>query len=208
MKKYKDFLKPLALTLLTNALLYFLIKLLPTTPHLITSRFNFPLIKEFVYIYNSWYPFLIITSFIIYKNDKTTWKKLIYTLIIGIILLDVTYILYPTIIERPLISVNNLTDLILDITYKLDTPALNCIPSAHCLFCFIFSYFICITKNLKLQHKITIILYFMLIILSTLLIKQHLLIDVITAFIYTLISMLITTCLYTKIDKKVSKIFS
>lgn len=208
MKKYKDFLKPIVLTLITNALLYFLIKLLPTTPHLITSRFNFPLIKEFVYIYNSWYPFLILISFVIYKNDKNTWKKLIYSLLIGIILINITYILYPTIIERPLINVNNFTDLILDITYKLDTPALNCVPSAHCLFCFIYCYFTCITKNLKPYYKIIIILYFMLIILSTLLINQHLLIDVITAFIYTLISMLITTNLYTKIDKKVSKIFS
>ncbi len=201
-KKYKDFIITLTLLLLTNAFLYFIIKFIPTMPHLMTTKLNFPLIKEFVYIYNSWYPFIIISSFIIYKNDKKNWKKLISTLFIGIILVDITYIIFPTIIERPLININSFTDLVLDITYKLDTPALNCMPSAHCLFCFILSFYTIKTKNLLTKHKLLIISYFMLITISTLLIKQHILIDVITAFIYTIISLLITQFTYTK---KVSK---
>lgn len=206
MKKYKCFLKTITIILLTNAFLYFIVKFLPTTPHLMTSKYNFPLIKEFVYIYNSWYPFIILSSFIIYKNDENTWKKLVYSLLIGIILTDLTYIIYPTIINRPLINVNGFTDLILDITYKLDTPALNCMPSAHCLICFTISYYIFKTKNLSFTSKLFIIIYFMLIVISTLLIKQHLIIDVITALIYCLLTLLITKHLSTKINKRVSVI--
>jgi len=206
LKKYKCFLKTITIILLTNAFLYFIVKFLPTTPHLMTSKYNFPLIKEFVYIYNSWYPFIILSSFIIYKNDENTWKKLVYSLLIGIILTDLTYIIYPTIINRPLINVNGFTDLILDITYKLDTPALNCMPSAHCLICFTISYYIFKTKNLSFTSKLFIIIYFMLIVISTLLIKQHLIIDVITALIYYLLTLLITKHLSTKINKRVSVI--
>lgn len=205
MKKYKDFYIPLLLVLLINATLYFLVKYIPTPPHPMSSKIDFPLIKQLVFIYNSWYPFIIITAFIIYKHNKEIYKKTIYTLTISIILTEITYIIYPTIILRPEITIKSFTDLVLHITYKLDTPAINCLPSTHCLFCFILTYFTLKTKELKTSYKILIILYLFLIVISTLLIKQHLLIDVITAFIYMIISVLITKYLYTKL--KASKFY-
>ena len=53
-------------------------------------------------------------------------------------------------------------------------------------------------EQLNIKTKTLILIYFLLIILSTLLVHQHLLIDVIFAFIYSVISLLITHYLFTR----------
>ncbi len=206
-KKYKEFLKPIIIVLLSQSIGYFLIKTFIHSYNIINPIIKFPLIKYFALIYNSWYPFVFIISFIIFKKDKELYKKLILTFIIGIILSLITFIIYPTIIIRPDIEIKNIIDLILNITYECDTPAVNCLPSIHCLFCFIEIYFITKTKNLKLCIKLPIIIYFILIVLSTLFIHQHILIDAIFSLIYTVISILIIKFLYLQINRALNFIF-
>lgn len=207
-KKNKEFFKSIGVVLISEALIYFLIKnFIHDYNNISTLGIEFPLIKEFIYIYNSWYPFVFITAFIGYRKDKELYKKLIFAMIIGIILSQLTFIIYPTIVIRPEIEVKNLTDYILYLTYYFDTPAVNCLPSVHCLLCFISMYYITINKNLKNKIKIPIIIYFILIVLSTFFTQQHLLIDAILAFIYTIISIIIVHIFYPKLKRALKFLF-
>lgn len=207
-KKYKEFIKSTLIVLVLEAFLYFIIKNFINSYNTVSSLgFEFPLIKEFVYIYNSWYPFIFLTSFIIYIKNKELYKKFILTMIIGILLSDLTFLIYPTIIVRPEIEIKGFTDLILYLTYYFDTPAVNCVPSVHCLFCFISIYYVTLNKKIKTKIKVPIITYLILIILSTLFIKQHLLIDVVVASTYTIISILLTNILYKKVKRALNLLF-
>ena len=207
-KKYKEFIKSTLIVLVLEAFLYFIIKNFINSCNTVSSLgFEFPLIKEFVYIYNSWYPFIFLASFIIYIKNKELYKKFILTMIIGILLSDLTFLIYPTIIVRPEIEIKGFTDLILYLTYYFDTPAVNCVPSVHCLFCFISIYYVTLNKKIKTKIKVPIITYLILIILSTLFIKQHLLIDVVVASIYTIISILLTNILYKKVKRALNLLF-
>ena len=206
--KNKEFIKSISIVLITEAFLYFIIKNFVNQYNLVNDfGITFPLIKEFVYIYNSWYPFVFFTSYLIYIKDKEDYKKFVYVMVIGILLSHLTFLLYPSMVIRPEIKVNNFTDLVLFLTYYFDTPAINCIPSVHCLLCYISIYYIIINKKIALQIKIPIVIYYILIILSTLFIKQHLLIDAIIALIYTCIGITVVKLFYPKIKKILKFIF-
>lgn len=206
--KNKEFIKSISIVLITEAFLYFIIKNFVNEYNLVNDfGITFPLIKEFVYIYNSWYPFVFFTSYLIYIKDKEDYKKFVCVMVIGILLSHLTFLLYPSMVIRPEIKVNNFTDLVLFLTYYFDTPAINCIPSVHCLLCYISIYYIITNKKIALQIKIPIVIYYILIILSTLFIKQHLLIDAIIALIYTCIGITIVKLFYPKIKKTLKFIF-
>lgn len=206
MKKYRDFLILIILTMGSQATIYFLIKCFISDYNVITSIINFPFIKQFVYFYDSWYPFIILVAFIIFKHDSKQFNLLIATMLITALLGQITFIIYPSMIIRPEIEVNNITDWILDFTYKADTPAINCLPSMHCIYCFITSYYIATTKNINIKSKILILTYSLLIVFSTLFIKQHVVEDVILALIYTVIGILIVAKYEEKINKLINKI--
>lgn len=201
MKKYKSYFKSISIVLIVQATIYFAIKLLLSNYNVITSLMSFPFIKWFVYFYDSWYPVVAINAFIIYKYDKDNYKKLIYTMLLGAFISHITFLIYPTILYRDEISVKTLTDLVLYITYKTDTPAVNCLPSVHCLFCFILMYYTMITKKLEIKYKIPIIIYLFVIVLSTVLIKQHIIEDAILALIYTIIVIIFVGIFKDKLNK-------
>jgi len=203
----RKFLKPILIILIIQACSYFTLKSIITTYNIIpVSNFELPLCKHFIYIYNSWYPFIFLTSFIIYKEQYSNYKKLIISLLISSVISHITFIVYPTMIIRPNIDITTITDALLKLTYTLDTPAVNCLPSVHCLFCFISIYYIS-KSSITTKHKFFINFYSILIILSTLFTKQHLLIDLILAFIYAIIGIIITKIFYQKLKRVLKFIF-
>lgn len=207
MKKYGSFIKSISIVLLVQATIYFVIKSFMNDFNIITSFVNIPYVKYFVYFYDSWYPFIILNAFIIYKYDINNYKKLIFTMILGSFLSHITFLIYPTMIIRPDINVKTLTDLLVFITYQTDTPAVNCLPSLHCLFCFILMYYTFKTCKLKNKHKWLIIAYLILIVLSTVFIKQHIIEDVIFSLIYAVIVIFIVKIINKLFDKYLKFLF-
>ena len=200
-KEYKEYLILVVFTMGTQALFYFLIKSFISEYNIIDSIVNVPLIKEFVYFYCAWYPFIILNTFIIYKCNKKIFYYLIATMLLGALMSQITFLLYPSMIVRPNIEVTGLTSWILDFTYRTDTPAVNCLPSMHCVYCFVTSYYILKCKKLENKYKYLIVTFSMLIVLSTIFIHQHVLEDIILSFIYTTIAVLIIKLCSNKIDK-------
>ena len=187
MKKYKDFIISIVIVMGTQGLVYFLIKNFLGDYNVMKTFLEVPFIKYFVYFYDSWYPFVLLTAFIIYRHDKSTYFTLIITMLISALIAHITFLIYPTMVLRPDIEVKSLTDWAVYMTYKSDTPAVNCLPSVHCLYCFVLSYYTIVCKNLKNKYKVIILIYSLLIILSTLFIRQHIIEDTILSLIYSII---------------------
>ena len=206
MKKYRNFIIIVAFVLSMQSLTYFLTKNLISNYNVITSIIDVPLIKSFVYFYNIWYPFVIICSFLIYKDDKDLFSLFMFNLIISTIMAHITFFIYPSIVIRPDIKVTDLTSWIVDFTYKADTPAVNCLPSIHCLYCFATNYYSIKCNSISKRNKIFITIFSSLIVLSTLFIKQHIIEDVILALIYTIISITIIYINKNRIIKLFNKI--
>lgn len=205
-KENKIFIKSIIITLLLQATCYFIIGNLVNEYKILGTNMNIPLIKWFIYIYNSWYPFVIFTSYLIYKNDLESYKKLIFTMLLSFLLADLTFIIYPTGVIRPEFPTLTLTDFLINTTYYFDNPPVNCLPSLHALVCYLLIYYVSKTKYKKIS-KFYIIIYLILIILSTLFTYQHIPLDLIFALIYLIVAMIIIKFIYPKLKETLKFIF-
>lgn len=190
LNKYKFFLISTGSIFVINAFIYFFIKLFITEYNLIGSTLDnyIPFIPSFIYFYMMWYPFEIFSLYYIYKKDKNNYIKTLAVLIISLIIMYIIFIIYPTMVDRPEVnSFNSLTTLLLYIAFKSDTPV-NCFPSGHCIICFVMIFSFIKSKNITFKNKIIFIVINILIILSTLFVKQHVIYDVIGSFILTITS--------------------
>ena len=205
-KNNKKFVITMAIVLIGNGLLYWLIKLFQSNPIYINHYLDdkIPFWGWMVYIYDMFYPFFVIAFFLLYKDDEKEYFKGIIALLIGVVFCNIIYLFMPTIMYRPVTpSYDPLTNLVLKITFFFDEPPLNCFPSLHCLFCFqeIISF---IKSKCKTKRKIWVSCCAMLIILSTLFVKQHYIYDVLSALLIALIANALSSIfhLYDKFKKK------
>ena len=206
-KMDKEFLISIAYTLVIPGILYFMLKLLQSNYHIITSNIDskIPFIPYFIYFYIFFFPFIVIIFYITYIKDKEIYYKGIKATILGLIITDIIFLIYPTIIYRPEINngIDLLTRTLLKITYFFDTPAINCFPSIHCLLCFQVSYMIISCKEIKIKYKLTTIITSLFIISSTLFIKQHYFYDIIGSLIIFTFSNIIINKILINFNKKV-----
>lgn len=184
MKKYEKF-KPLLIPLVLTAiqgLSYLIVKPFQANIHTLGNGIDahIPFISYFVIVYCSWYVMLFIVPYLLYKKDRTMLAKYVSSLLIGILICCVIFIIYPTTVLRPEINSNNIFDMIVKLIYLIDTPAINCMPSIHCLLSMLFILTIGVSKKFNLRDKLIIAIISILIMLSTLFIKEHALIDLIT----------------------------
>lgn len=207
--KNKKFLISIASLMLSQAFFYWFLKFFQPNPNYISLPIDqkIPLIPSFIYIYNTFYPFIFIAFYFLFQKDEKTYYKGIIAGIIGYLFCDIIYLCYPTIMPRTLIpnDINVITALVLKITYFIDTPAVNCFPSIHCLFCFQIIFSFLKAKTINIKTKGFIIIYSLLIILSTVLVKQHYFVDIIGAFLICIIANLIVdiTKIYEKNKNKI-----
>lgn len=145
-----------------------------------------PYISVFVLFYISWYFMLLIVPLLLSKyNEKDFYKYNICILINALISL-IIFIVFPTSIPRYEITTNSIFDKLVRIIYYFDNPT-TCLPSMHASAAFIAIYFSIGSRTLLKKYKIFIIIQSVLIILSTLFIKQHAVFDVIASFVISFI---------------------
>ena len=203
--KDKKFLISISTLLIGQAFFYWFLKFFQPNPHYINIALDekIPFIPNFIYIYNTFYPFIFIAFLYLFRHDEKKYIKGIISGIIGFIICDIIYLYYPTIMLRPYIpKTNYLTNLILKITYFFDTPAVNCFPSIHCLFCFQIIFSFLKTKEIKIKYKIFFITYSLLVIISTILVKQHYFFDIIGALLVCIIANFIVDIISSIKEKK------
>lgn len=189
---------PVFLTL-SQVVIYFITKLFLNNEFVLNNLLDdqIPFVPYFIYFYISWYILLFLVPIIYMKYDKKALKKYTYTNFISVLVCGIIFIIFPTTINRPNIEVTSITTWIVNTIYYFDTPAVNCLPSIHSLICCIF--ILCNSKaNIKTSYKCIIDILSVLIILSTLFIKQHVIYDVLSAFIVSSITYIIVTKKETK----------
>jgi len=174
-------------------LLYFFAKITPFDYHIVNIDFDsyIPFISLFVYPYVIWYITLFLFPYLFSKYDIKFYKIYIRTIVIALSMAFIIYVFFPTTIIRDQIISKDIATFIINLIYKIDTPAINCLPSAHCIISFTHIYIALFIKNMPKKIKIIIIIQSILVIFSTLFIKQHVILDVISAFILSLIIYLI-----------------
>ena len=204
--KEKKFIYLISILISFQCLIYFLTKLFQNNYHLLESKIDLyiPFIPYFVYFYIIWYLTLILIPYLLYLKDKLMFYKYYLSYILTTIISGIIYIIYPTKILRPSIIPNNISTFLVNIIYKLDNPPINLLPSMHCSFCFLFIV-LCdyveeySNKNIEKKYRIIILILSILIILSTLFIKQHLLIDILASFIISSLTFILVK--HTKLNQ-------
>lgn len=204
--KDKRFWKSILLFLGGQSLLYFIIKFFQVDYHTFDMGIDnkIPFIPQFIIIYNLFYPFLFLCFLNIFNKDKVVYDKGIIAGIMGYLIANIIFLIYPVEMIRPDITNINmdiLTKFILKLTYKFDNPAINCLPSIHCLFCFQSIYSTVNCNHLSKNKKIIISVIALLIIISVLFVKQHYVIDMIGAFIIFIIVNIIVELGYQRVYK-------
>ena len=211
----KKFLISIIVMMLVQAMFYWGVKFFQTDYHYIYSSVDnkIPFLPGFVYIYDLFYPVVLLTMYYAFCKDRKNYYKGVIASVIGFLLCDIIFIAYPTVMYRPYVDYSNLdwlTGLVLKITYAADTPALNCCPSIHCLFCYQAIFTLCMCKDVKKRIKVPISLFLLLIVLSTLIVKQHYFYDAIFALVIFIVVNIITYSLglYPKITNYIKKKFN
>lgn len=136
-----------------------------------------PFVKYFVLPYMAWYPFVIITLLWLMKLQPRLYATTLISCLLGLIICYIFFIFAQTTTPRPSISDQDIFSQMVLLVYRADKPY-NSFPSIHVLICFVL-YQAC--TKLNTQAPIFIIyvrVSAMLIIISTLFIKQHTILDV------------------------------
>lgn len=168
---------------------YLITNILTKTGHnlttLIDNKIKFNSIFIIPYVY--WYIYVIGGFIIILTQSRQNYMRVFLSLFLGLCICYIIYYLYPTEIMRPVVENNNIFNRLVNIIYLLDKPV-NCFPSLHVLT----TYFLMRYTKYKYSKKV---FYYtqiigVLIIISTLYIKQHFLLDILGAIILCEVIML------------------
>lgn len=140
-----------------------------------------PFLKIFVVPYLFWYIFLFFGLLYLCRLNRKGFYKTIVIYDLGLLLASLIYYLFQTTVPRPsLVEDDWLTNMV-SFVYQMDQPY-NCFPSIH-----VFTTYL-IMRSLQQYSKLPIVklvvhLIGISIILSTVLIKQHVILDVVASII-------------------------
>lgn len=141
-----------------------------------------PFVPNTVFIYGLWYPLIAIFPIILYFASPHMYSQYIASILIDICISLLIYAVYPTSFIRPQPSADKLSGRIIGWLYtKGNYKGKNCMPSMHCSMCFIIIIFAVSCGDMLAWIRAAAGLLAVMITASTVLTKQHVLIDVITA---------------------------
>ena len=145
----------------------------------LTSKVDdiFPVIPITVLIYFGSYFFWIINYILICRIDKEHCYRFICADLLGKIVCFITYISFPTTNIRPEITSTGVFWDMLQFLYNVD-PANNLFPSIHCLVSWYCFAGLRKCKTIPLWYRYVSLLIALMICISTLTTRQHVLVDV------------------------------
>lgn len=139
-----------------------------------------PFVKEFIVPYTSWHIFTIAIGIFLLFKDKRNYYKTMYSLIIGLTVCYGIYIVFQTTVPRPLIVGDDFFSKMVKVTYGNDKP-FNCFPSIHVYSTLVLTHFALKANKLKKYQSGILIIWSVAIIVSTLFVKQHVILDAVGA---------------------------
>ena len=178
--------KPLLISVglvLFQTILFFFIILIVNNPHVVGNYIDtkIPFINVFIIPYCIWYVMIFAIPYYYYKVDKNTLVKYIISYMTCALIATIIFFVYPTTVVRAEIPVDkNIFNMITRLIYFTDTPAINCFPSLHCAISMLFILTITYQKDTKVKYRLLVIIISILIMMSTLFVKQHVFIDLVS----------------------------
>lgn len=169
-----------------ESVLFFCTKPFVTNPYILNTKLDnaMPYIPYFVYPYILWYLMLMVVPYFTYTKNKESFYRYFITYIICTVISAIIFVVFPNGVIRPEITDTTLASKLVKILYTLDTPAINCMPSIHCLYAYLFLFSAIDTKDkTSIWYKIIICILAILIVLATMFIKQHVILDAIVSLI-------------------------
>jgi membrane-associated phospholipid phosphatase len=165
---------------------------LPAFDFLIPFDKQIPLIPEFIWLYSSLIPVLVASTAFLVRSKKVFWTT-VGSIVLSMIVLDICYVLAPSFYPRETLEITNISTWLLDLTRQID-GANNTFPSGHVTLAWILFWAISYSKC-ALKHpsiKILTGLWAIGISVSTLVLKQHYIVDVIGGFVLAYVCWLTT----------------
>lgn len=139
-----------------------------------------PLLPEFVWIYHSLMPIIVLTSVFIVDQRKNVYT-LILACVVATIVLNIFYVMYPAFYPRSdyQIALSGLSEQVLHWTRKVD-GANNTFPSGHVTFAWLMFWAIKHSTAARVKRWLTpsFFAWAVLVSFSTLTLKQHYVVDV------------------------------
>ena len=173
-------------------IIYLTIKLFQHNYHVLKWPIDsqIPFIAEWIYVYLSFFMFMIVCSSYLFIKDRNNYYQLFRMTIIGTMITYIVFLCYPTqmVEERNLCDTDALTRLLCMVTFAADYPAINCCPSLHCVDTFIVLYAIVCSSKTKLWVKGVVLIMSILIVSSILFTKQHYVVDIVGALVVVFLS--------------------
>jgi membrane-associated phospholipid phosphatase len=153
---------------------------------------NIPFVPEFIWIYMACYiiPFLCIVIVI----DFHRLNLMLLSFTIANLTAFIVYLVFPVTFQKPELG-RSVTEHFLSIHYRMPTSASNNFPSMHVTFVWLY-YFICRGQRLNKMGDAFMLVLVILITLSTLFAKMHLVADVAAGILLALITFALAKYLY------------
>lgn len=164
-----------------SGFLYQYINKITDKAHVISTFIDtvIPFNKYFVLPYLFWYAYVIGTLVFLASLKNKKFYGLLLSINIGLIISYVVYLVLPTYVARPDITSSDIfSKAVIDFVYANDLPH-NCCPSIHVLETTLVMLYIQKEKFANKIFKIAVHVIGVMIILSTMFLKQHYFIDVV-----------------------------
>ncbi len=176
------------IVLIILGLLYQKINVYPALDIVSVSTFidkQIPFVPQFVIPYVSWYLYISLGSFLLSARKNQDYYKYLAGLVSGWLVCCGCFYFWPVEIIRPGIETKDAFSRAVQFIYIID-GRFNCLPSTHVLAATLVTLFLCkYYRNSCI--RIMSVIWCLLICISTLFIKQHYMLDVVSAIILSLI---------------------
>ena len=147
--------------------------------HSISLDNNIPLISWFVYFY------LLMFILIFIPFNKKNNGKITLNYIIAVLIAFLFFIILPTATYRPLIQEGNINDILVNLVYSADLQY-NAFPSLHAALLTLSFYFLLKYKKIIAYKMLPL---YILSLISTLFIKQHYILDILSGILLAVITL-------------------
>lgn len=141
-----------------------------------------PTIPGFTPIYALAFPFWFGSLYLIFSQGEKHTRRMIYTNTAALIFCGIIFAVFPTTAARETIEAKDLCSLLLNFIYSCDTPT-NLFPSIHCMESFLVFEGVKSIKNIPAYIKILVGIFAVLVCMSTLFTKQHVIPDVLAGIV-------------------------
>lgn len=155
-----------------------------------------PFIPFWIVPYLLWYPFILIMLVVFFKQNKEAYYRVLTALCLGLIGCYIMFYFFQTGINRPAIEQSDWAHWLVGLVYATD-GTYNCFPSIHVLTSYLMIRGTSLCASIGTTLRWVIALLSWSIIVSTVFVKQHVVLDIPGAIVLAELTLLLAGWLVT-----------